>query len=263
MVNLGRGILQPHKAERSFSVARRDPSEPLAGVIERYWITTWDLRGEQPHRQNVLPHPRVNLTFVPGRARIAGVVRGLFTEQLADTGRVIGVMFRPGGFRGYLGAPISTITDEFVDIADHFGPAGAELAERVVAAETGEAIAEIEAFLIERLPPHDPSVDLATHAVDLVATTRDLHRVDDLATALGLPMRGLQRLFHEYVGAAPKWVIRQYRMHEATDAAATGAQVDWAALAHRLGYSDQAHFVRDFTSRVGMSPTAYARLCTA
>jgi AraC-like DNA-binding protein len=259
MVNLGRGILQPQKAERSFSVERRDPSEPLAGVVERYWITTWDLRGEQPHRQNVLPHPRVNMTFIPGRARIAGVVRGLFTEQLADSGRAIGVMFRPGGFRGYLGAPISTITDRFVPVADHFGPPGAELAERVVAADTDDALRAIEAFLLERLPPPDESVDLASRAVDLVATTPDLLRVDDLATALDLTMRGLQRLFNEYVGAAPKWVIRQYRMHEATDAAIRGADVDWAALAHRLGYSDQAHFVRDFTGRVGMSPTAYAK----
>ncbi|MBM7785277.1 helix-turn-helix domain-containing protein [Tenggerimyces flavus] len=261
MVNLGRGILQPHKAEQSFSVERRDPSAPLVGVVERYWITTWDLRGEQPHRQNVLPHPRINVTFLPGRARIAGVVRGLFTEQLAESGRVIGVMFRPGAFRGYLGAAVSTLTDRFVDIDDHFGPAGVELADRVIAAETGAAIAEIETFLLERQPPADPSVELAAKAVDTVASAPDLLRVDDLAAALALPMRGLQRLFHEYVGVGPKWVIRQYRMHEATDVAATGAAVDWAALAHRLGYSDQAHFVRDFTSRVGMSPTAYARLC--
>lgn len=263
MVNLGRGILQPHKAELSFSVARRDPSEPLAGVVERYWITTWDLRGEPPHRQNVLPHPRVNMTFIPGRARIAGVVRGLFTEQLADSGRVIGVMFRPGAFRGYLGASVSTLTDRFLDVGSHFGPAGVSLAARVVALETGAALAEIETFLLGRLPPPDAAVELAALAVETIATAPDLLRVDDLAAALSLPVRGLQRLFHEYVGVGPKWVIRQYRMHEATDVAATGASVDWAALAHRLGYSDQAHFVRDFTSRVGMSPTAYARLCSS
>ena len=38
-----------------------------------------------------------------------------------------------------------------------------------------------------------------------------------------------------------------------------GADVDWAALAYELGYSDQAHLVRDFTATIGISPTAYAR----
>jgi AraC-like DNA-binding protein len=38
--------------------------------------------------------------------------------------------------------------------------------------------------------------------------------------------------------------------------------VEWAHLAADLGYSDQAHLVRDFTQTVGVSPTAYARALT-
>ncbi|MEV7681713.1 helix-turn-helix domain-containing protein [Streptomyces sp. NPDC088341] len=40
---------------------------------------------------------------------------------------------------------------------------------------------------------------------------------------------------------------------------ASGRQVDWAELASELGYSDQAHLVRDFTATVGVPPTAYGR----
>ncbi|MFE1960614.1 DUF6597 domain-containing transcriptional factor [Streptomyces sp. NPDC059479] len=40
---------------------------------------------------------------------------------------------------------------------------------------------------------------------------------------------------------------------------APGRQVDWAELASELGYSDQAHLVRDFTATVGVPPTAYGR----
>ncbi|MEV0034538.1 helix-turn-helix domain-containing protein [Streptomyces sp. NPDC050804] len=39
----------------------------------------------------------------------------------------------------------------------------------------------------------------------------------------------------------------------------SGRQVDWAELASELGYSDQAHLVRDFTATVGVPPTAYSR----
>ena len=71
--------------------------------------------------------------------------------------------------------------------------------------------------------------------------------------------RSLQRLFAEYVGVGPKWVIRRYRIYDALERAATTASVDWVRLATDLGYSDQAHFSREFTSIVGTSPTRYAK----
>jgi AraC-like DNA-binding protein len=52
-------------------------------------------------------------------------------------------------------------------------------------------------------------------------------------------------------------VILRYRIHEAVDRASP--QVDWGRLAADLGYSDQAHLVRDFTATLGVSPTVYTR----
>jgi AraC-like DNA-binding protein len=83
-------------------------------------------------------------------------------------------------------------------------------------------------------------------------------RVDDFARRRGLSVRRLQRLFLAHVGVGPKWVIRQYRLQEAVEQAADGP-LDWAALAADLGYSDQAHLVREFTAVIGVSPAAYAR----
>ncbi|HJU40524.1 MAG TPA: helix-turn-helix domain-containing protein, partial [Tahibacter sp.] len=69
----------------------------------------------------------------------------------------------------------------------------------------------------------------------------------------------LQRLFGDYVGASPKWVINRYRLHEAVERLAAGDAVDWADLALELGYFDQAHFNRDFKRLVGRAPGAFAR----
>ena len=79
-----------------------------------------------------------------------------------------------------------------------------------------------------------------------------------LAGELGLSKRGLQRLFAEYVGIGPKWVIRRYRLHEVTARMAAGGAIDWAVLAADLGYADQGHFIRDFKSMFGGPPTWYA-----
>jgi AraC-like DNA-binding protein len=74
-----------------------------------------------------------------------------------------------------------------------------------------------------------------------------------------LTTRTLQRLFATYVGVSPKWVIQRYRLHEAAEQLAADPSINQASLAAELGYSDQAHFVRDFKRIVGMTPAAYAK----
>jgi AraC-like DNA-binding protein len=254
-------VLYPQAASASFAMEERAPCAELSGVVQGYWIVRWDRRGLAPFTQRVLPSPSVNLTLKRGRSRVAGLTLGMFTEVLEDRHVVFGVRFRPGGFRPFLGAPVSSISGRFVPIGEIFGPAGTALERPVVdAATTAEMVDVVEIFLLERLPPSDPTVDLVAAMVADVAENPALTRVADLASRWKLRVRNLQRLFAEYVGASPKWVIRRYRMQDAA-ARAAGAEVDWARLAADLGYSDQAHFCRDFVANVGVTPSRYTRLC--
>lgn len=91
-----------------------------------------------------------------------------------------------------------------------------------------------------------------------IRTDRTVRRVSALARDAGLPVRTLQRLFADWVGVPPKWVVLRHRLHDALERAGRPDGVDWAALAAELGYSDQAHLVRDFTATIGVSPAAYA-----
>ncbi|MFD0348786.1 helix-turn-helix domain-containing protein [Kitasatospora aburaviensis] len=179
-------------------------------------------------------------------------------------GHALGVRFRPGGFRAFTGRPVAELADRSLPAADFFGPEADRLNERVRRAgpDAAALTAAVDAFLLARLPAPDPAVErqagTAAAVVRRIADGPDLHRVDRLAAEFGLTVRQLQRLFAEYVGAPPKWVLRRARLHEAAERADRGATVDWAALAADLGYADQAHFTRDFTAAVGMPPARYA-----
>ncbi len=52
-------------------------------------------------------------------------------------------------------------------------------------------------------------------------------------------------------------MIRRYRLHEAIERTTDGPP-DWAGLAAELGYADQAHLIRDFTTITGISPGTYS-----
>ena len=112
---------------------------------------------------------------------------------------------------------------------------------------------------VKVLPPPDPQVERIHSILQSLHQDARLTQVRDLAERAGMSERTLQQLFSEYVGVTPKWVIRRYRLHEAADQLANGADVDLAELAHGLGYFDQAHFTRDFRRLVGKAPAEYRR----
>ncbi|QKW40198.1 AraC family transcriptional regulator [Actinomadura sp. NAK00032] len=215
--------------------------------MERYWEARWDYA--EPYRQKIVPYPNVHLSFGGGRADVNGVCSGYQTKVLKGRDHVFGVAFRPGCFRPFLGAAVSTITDRVVPAAEVFGP---DLPGAL-------DVPTVEAFLLKHVPDDDPRARQAAAAVELIAKDKAVTRVERLAGELGLSVRGLQRLFAEYVGIVPKWVIRRYRLHEVTARMAAGGAIDWAALAADLGYVDQGHLIRDFKGIFGEQPTRYAQ----
>jgi AraC-like DNA-binding protein len=102
-------------------------------------------------------------------------------------------------------------------------------------------------------------VDQPIEFVQAVRGERQITRVADLVSRTGIGERRLRRLFAEFVGVHPKWVIQRYRLHEAAERLAADEDVKLAALALELGYFDQAHFARDFRAIVGRAPAAHAR----
>ncbi|MFF3402561.1 DUF6597 domain-containing transcriptional factor [Streptomyces sp. NPDC002659] len=281
-----RGIVEARELFARVDFRRREPAPELRPYLEHYWLIDWDL--PEPYASHVVPHPSVNVVFQrygdnPPWGEVAGIGLGLFTQKLQGRGRVCGVQFRPGGFRPFApGRPVSEWTGQRLPVADvltgadpaNTAGAGPDTAGAILGPEAeDERVAALDAFLLGLEPAADPQALRAMELVDLVRRDRTIRRVAELAEAEGVSARSLQRLFAAYVGVGPKWVILRYRIHEALeraeaaeDAAAEGGggasdagALDWAALAAELGYSDQAHLVRDFTATVGVPPTAYAR----
>jgi AraC-like DNA-binding protein len=257
-----RGVLRAAAAATGrYQHARYHASPDLDPYVEHYWSVEWDLRGLAPERAETLPHPSVHLIFERNvGARIAGVARGKFSRLLEGEGGVLAAKFRPGGFHPFVGVPVSRFTDTVATLRDVFGAEGDAL-ERAVLTESADAsrITVVEDFLRRRRPAPDGNVARIAEIVYAVAGDRGIVKVEDLVDRYAMNQRMLQRLFAKYVGVSPKWVIQRYRLHEAAEQLASGASISQSALALDLGYTDQAHFVHDFTAVVGTSPAAYAR----
>jgi AraC-like DNA-binding protein len=258
---MGAGVLHAKTAAARFTLSRYPSPAGLAPFVDFCWMIRWDLRGQPPHEQAILPHPNVNLAFEATGAAVFGVDTRIFTRRLSGEGKALGIRFRPGGFRPFYSKPVCSLNDCVVPARRLFGQAADEACAQVMADTAGDAaMIEAAAALLRGLrPAADPVAEQVAGLTALITRDQGLYRVAQLAEASGLTERRLQRMFADYVGVSPKWVMRRARLHEAALRAEAGGQasVNWAALAAELGYADQAHLTRDFTATIGVPPTHY------
>jgi AraC-like DNA-binding protein len=254
-----RGILRPAALDRVFRLERPPPPDDLAHVVDRHWIVTWDLRGREAYRSEVMTHPAVHLVFEPHGAAVFGVHRRRYVRTLSDRGWAVGTKFLPGGFASFVDHPVHALTDRVLALEDLFGADGARLAREAAAQTEPEGmLAVLHPFLRARLPAvPDPRAEVVNAVVADMRAARPGTSVAAIAARHRVSTRTLQRLFRRYVGVGPKWVLQRYRLHDAIEQLARGQGTDWARFALDLGYFDQSHFITDFRAVVGRSPSQY------
>nr|WP_103351107.1 helix-turn-helix domain-containing protein [Amycolatopsis sp. CA-128772] len=259
-----RGIVAEATARTMFTLTRHAPAPELADFVDYHWILRWDLRGKPPYEQRVLPNLAVHVTFFPGASGVYGPARDVFSHRLAGRVQGLGVRFRPGCFRAFLGRPVRDIADRSVPLTDVFGLAASRAAESVQSARDDAEMADaVDNLLIAKPVRLSPAARQAAEAVESIARDPGITRVAQLCADTGLTTRSVQRVFAEHVGCPPKQAIRIYRLNDAAQRIVTEGQPDYAGLAVRLGYSDQSHFIRDFRTVTGQSPGEYVRTARA
>jgi AraC-like DNA-binding protein len=255
-----KGVLKSPPSGEGSHYARYHPSPDLEFFVEHYWIVQWNLTGQEPRLQETLPHPSIHIVFQRGSSRVVGVVKGKFSILLKGKDGVFGIKFLPGAFYPFLKSPVSRITDKVLRITEVFDVDVHTLEDAIMSQTDDYRMIELaEAFLRQRLPDRDDNVTEVCGIVDRIMTDREITRVDDVVDQFRLNKRALQRLFSQYVGVSPKWVIKRYRLLEAAEQLASGQAPELSKIAVDLGYFDQAHFIKDFKSIVGKSPTEFSK----
>ncbi len=267
-----RGILDPWLLRQRVQLTRYPAGPALDGLVDRFWAVRWDLPPGTVHRQQVLTHPGANASIghanaAPGQrgpgpveARLYGVARGLSTRVLAGRGWAVAALTWPGGLGAFITGSAAELTDRVVPLGQALGTDEAVLLRQVIA-EPDEAarVALLAAALEQAVDPErrEPALSVAEVA-RLAESDRTIRRLGDLCERSGLGQRTLQRMFLQYAGVSPTWVIRRYRLLEAAETVREGRPVSWAEIAATLGYADQAHLTRDFRAAIGQTPAAYA-----
>ncbi|SRR5208283_385379 len=255
------------------------PPPPLADLIDQLWLSQGAAPAHQ--RERLLPDATVELIINLHQDRIylydrndyrrSGAAPGcivsgprsrFFVIDTQDQMATMGVHFWPGGAFPFFRLPLSELADQSIALDILWGSAAAELRERLLATPTpAQKFRVLEAFLLGQLAApleRHPAVSFGIQQLRGAGQQSVAHVVDKT----GFSQRRFIELFSEQVGLAPKRFCRVSRFQRVVQFAHLAGEIDWVHLALDCGYYDQAHFIHDFQSFAGITPTTYLQLRT-
>jgi AraC-like DNA-binding protein len=169
----------------------------------------------------------------------------------------IGAGLRAGAGALLFGVSAQALASRHTSLDDLWGIEAELSRERLAEAVTPtQQLDVLEAILLARVARAGAPSALIRAALAQVARGAPIAQVVD---ASGLSHRHFVAQFTRAVGLTPKLYARVRRFARSLELSQRARAPSWAALALAGGYSDQAHFVRDFHAFSGLTPSEYGR----
>jgi AraC-like DNA-binding protein len=254
---------------------RRVPAPPLDAFIASIWFSE---SGPRTHAlERVLPSGAAQLIVnlkedqtrlyrpelgfacqtTPSGTVLSGVQSRYCVIDTAEQECVLGVAFKPGGTGPFFKIPAHELRDAAMPLELLWGGRAADLRERLLEAPGPHAkLATMERALAQAWKPAGPDAAVA-FALEAFHGRPHQASIAAVADGVGLSSKRFIERFKAGVGVPPKHYCRILRFQRALARAEDGYRVEWTRIAVDCGYFDQAHFIHDFRSFAGITPTGY------
>jgi AraC-like DNA-binding protein len=241
-----------------------DPSPELSGHLASFWGV--EVREVEPgHIHQVIPDGCVGI--IASRRADGGTRLTLQGPRLdplwipvSEGDRFWGVRFWPDAGAAVVGVPARALLGALQPADAVFGPATASLASSLADCRDSEESRAVWEAALRPLVLRSKALDrLVRTAVLAIVASRGEAPLGELASAVALSPRQLQRRFSDAVGLSPKQFARVRRLRSALQHLVSDSPMGWSAVAADLGFADQAHLIREFVALAGATPVEVAQ----
>lgn len=253
-----------------------NPSMQLGAYVELFWFGQFNLNQTPLLSQRVVPNGYIELIIhltdshcelLLGRSYAKSpdyTLIGLFTApydvHFREKVRVFGIRFKPEGIYQVFGMPAAEIHAAFADMESFVGRKFRDYTGRIRdAGNVAEMIRLSEAYLLGNVTHRGLDLYYLNRAAEIIRRKRGVVSMGELAGQAYISPRQLEREFKQKVGISPKHYMRIARLNEVNRIITKGRPLLLTDVSYTCGYSDQAHFIRDFKHFTGESPKKFLR----
>ncbi len=209
------------------------------------------------HPVRVFDGPAAREARVVAHAVVAGARTAPYVRDIPGPVRSVGAQLRPGACELLFGVPAGELAERHTALEDLWGAAAVALRDRLHESGTlDQQLALFESAFAARLPRVRGLHPAVAQALDWFNRRSDIAEV---VRQTGYSHRYFIALFRDAVGLTPKRYCGIRRFRRALARLVANPSVALSAAAVDEGYSDQAHFTREFRRFAGMPPGAYRR----
>lgn len=191
---------------------------------------------------------------------------GKLTQPLAvksaGKNRMLGIRFYAHSAAYFFKEELSEFNNQVMDLRDLMGSSARKLhAQLREVPQLSKRIELIEDYLLSRLSSRDRRI---RHIALVGEIIKDMHvnesseKIDTIASRYNISSRYLTKLFLQYTGVTPRLYTKIHRFQQSLQLVSEN-QSSLTSIAYECGYFDQSHFIRDFKSFTGVTPSSYSR----
>jgi AraC-like DNA-binding protein len=251
------------------------PSDRLRAYVKCFYF--FESETETPFEDIVFPGGSMEIIFNLGESIWKTISKGNYqkTPQIELWGQItrplpvksegknkmLGIRFYTHGAAPFFNEDLYELNDQVSDARDLLGNSINELHAILLETDSlNKRIGLLEHFLLSRLF----SIERNSEKISMIGQiTKELQPetlsedIKSLAARYKLTPRYLQKLFLQYTGVTPK-LYHKINRFQLSLRLMTKKETSLTNIAYDCGYFDQSHFIREFKSFTGRTPSDYA-----
>lgn len=241
------------------------PAENFSPLVLSFWEFTVAGGSFPPIRHEIFPDGCVSLFYHRNdnlrvrRLFFSGLHLETIVAPVFPSDVIWGMRLAPAACASVLRASPAVFRASRVVEAEEFPHLTENLLEELNACENFAGAVEIYENRLRRLSFEKTGFDeRVAEAVGIIEETGGEIKIAELAAAVGLSTRQLERRFLKSSGLTPKQFARVRRIRATAIRLVETDNLNWANRAAEMGFSDQAHLVHEFVSVTKRAPNSFA-----
>jgi AraC-like DNA-binding protein len=180
--------------------------------------------------------------------------------RISGYSKVFGIRFLPSAPSFFFKEDISELNDRVFDLPGIQGNSINEIHSKLQYAKSVEQQIELmDNYLLKKLSERSKSINkinLVQQVMDELTRKDFFDNIENVAERYGITSRYLQKIFVQQTGMSPKLYSKINRFQNSL--VLMGKQdSSLTDVAYSCGYFDQSHFIREFKSFTGFSPSGF------